>query len=138
MIIVAFLNFKKEEGAMNFSKVIVSEAKEKKAKKKFGFFSKKEKAHYLALWQASDLSQSAFCQQQGIKLSTFNNWLRKEKKRKSQNQPIELVEQETSPERSNKIASEGYVKLWLPNGCCLDFSLQDNIENIARLARALS
>jgi transposase len=28
-------------------------------------------------WQASGLSQRAFCQQQGLAISTFQNWLRK-------------------------------------------------------------
>ena len=31
----------------------------------------------IADWQSSGLSQQAFCQQQGLAISTFQNWLRK-------------------------------------------------------------
>ncbi len=39
--------------------------------------SKKEKASIISDWRSSGLTQSEFCRQQSLSISTFHTWLRK-------------------------------------------------------------
>ena len=123
---------------MKFSKVSISEQPDIKSKKRLGFYSKKQKARYLAFWRESPLTQSAFCHTHELNLSTFNNWLRKEKKIKRHNLPPDDAEQEVSAERSSIEAPEDVVELCFPNGCCLKFSSQANMKNLSLIVRDLS
>jgi len=140
---------------MEFRRAIISseeDAKEKKNNEADSFSIPREKSYYLGLWAESTLSQRAFCRKHQLNISTFNTWLRKERSiRSSEDQLGEAFKRQqlstklnTSAQIKNSTTLYGndefhdcYVELKLPNGCCLKFSLQANIKQIAIVAREL-
>lgn len=138
----------------NFSRVNVPVSEEVKttepigsmyAHQKTGTKTKEQKADYLALWKISDLSQSEFCRNHEIKLSTFNNWLSKENGIQRGKESVSIVDQkQLFNESASQIAvlsenrnDESPLELKFPNGCCLQFSSQANIKRIGTIAREL-
>jgi len=75
-------------------------------------------------WTASGLSQSAYCRQHNLSLSTFNSWLRKlrsstKPKPVIEAVPVEFAEVEVSPATIPPVASFDPVTITLPNGIAL-------------------
>lgn len=70
--------------------------------------SKKEKASILSDWRSSGLTQSEFCRQQSLSLSTFHTWLRKSQDKRSisgSNKPS-FLEVLTVPEENFPTSSQ--------------------------------
>ena len=68
-------------------------------------------AALVAKWEASGLSQTAFCQQESIHLHTFNYW------------KVKLTKEPTAEEQSGfmplniiKSGPEGHIEVFYPNG----------------------
>ena len=100
--------------------------------------TKERKSHYLALWKASDVTQSEFCRTHEIKLSTFNAWLKKENDMKKEVQKVQTDEQkQISKQAGCPNIEESSMALQFPNGCCLQFSSQLDIRRISTLVREL-
>ncbi len=56
-------------------------------------YSKEKKESLIKDWQSSGLSQSRYCDEHGIKQTTFSSWVRKSCKPRSKNfVPVELSE----------------------------------------------
>ena len=53
-----------------------------------GQYTADEREQYLRLWRQSGLSQAVFCEQIGISIKTFGNWVSKPKQKSIQLLPV--------------------------------------------------
>ena len=90
--------------------------------------------NHLAAWRASGLSQRLYCLQQGINVSTFNNWVRKQRR------------SESSRSRSSTsgfapvvcVPSSSGLMLTLPGGLEIRGVDEDTLALLPRLLEALA
>lgn len=85
------------------------------------------------LWQGSHLSQSAFCERSGIKLSTFTYWrglLLEEENKKREFVPVKIVK--------DKVVNEPkFIQIKLLTGHVIYLPVEIGINEISKLIHSL-
>jgi len=90
-------------------------------------FSPEQRRRHVEQWQQSGLSQRAYCQQQGIKQSTFKNWIDRNTGRETPAfAPVTLTEFNATP-----------VVIVTPDGFRIEIPVGSNHEQLDQLFQAL-
>ena len=94
--------------------------------KLFSKYSSDEKARFCREWEASGLSQSEYCRNNKLNITTFNSWLKKFKKKRPKNfipvsLPKDIISNHSRGTEALEIVLPDKMKIRLP------FSIADSL-----------
>ncbi len=101
----------------------------------------KKEEMFLAIevWQESKVSQSKFCDREGISFHTFKYWYKKykienERSNNSRNKTVKtFIPVEVFSEPQQSLTDPGQIEITLPNGIQLSCPVEMNIQNLKTL-----
>lgn len=93
----------------------------------------------IEIWRESKVSQSKFCDREGISFHTFKYWYKKykienDRSNISRNKKVKsFIPVEVSSEPKQSITDQGQIEVSLPNGIQLICPVDMNIQNLKTL-----
>lgn len=95
--------------------------------------SQERQGGHIKAWQASGLSQAAYCRDHGLNSKTFGNWLRTYRDVQKHNQPSSLIPAKITP----AAPLSGYLKLRCSGGHTLELPADVSPQWLGELLKCL-
>lgn len=103
-------------------------------KKRRSRTSKSQSAHYVKLWQESNLPREVFCQRHNLHIKTFSNWIKKSEPLSKATDKNNLL----APDKQSRVDEYFRVDCQLPNEVCLTITGISNVGMILSMIKGIS